>query len=171
MRKALAPIALLRTMLVVLALAYPAAICLDLYPPLSTEASSYRQLAVETLSGLCFECGLQKMFWTAGTGAGLLGTILLFFRRPSGLVLFALSAPLLVVAVLLVPFYPAYPDIMETYEIVLWCVSSGLWGASLVYVLFQRSALFMGRDARPALVTVLVMAICVGSYFLFPWFP
>ena len=137
-------VVVLRAMLVGLVVVYSIAIYCQWHPfGLSSEATTYRQLVWLSGSGFSLLYVAQKVCWVLGNGAGLLGVILMFIRRQSGVTLVGLSLPILYAAMMLGSPPSAYPDIESAIGLLLWCTTSAIWGCVIVYALLQRRVLFL----------------------------
>ena len=112
---------------------------------LSSEATQYRQLVSDTMSGFSITFALQKVCWVLGNGLGIVGILLLIFRSGYGLPALLLSAPVLSLAALLGSPPPAYPDVQSTPILLLWCLSSATWGGVVVFGFLRRDILFVRR--------------------------
>ena len=137
------PIFVLRGLLICLVTSYGMALYSSWCPaPLSVEAAQYQDLAWLSGSGFSLYHALQKIFWILGNCAGVLGLGLVLFRIQNGLALLILCAPLLVASALFGATPSAYPNVESTASLLLWCATSALWGAVVVFMMLQRHLLF-----------------------------
>jgi hypothetical protein len=131
-------------MLALLVVVYASALYLEWHPhALSTEATQYQSIAEEVVSGFDLRFGLQKICFVVGNGLGLLGVVFMFFGSWLGLRFFAVCPLLLGAAALLGAYEDAYPALEQTPPVfLLWCASSAIWGAIVIYTTLQRALLF-----------------------------
>ncbi len=140
------PIFILRVLLLGLAVTFASALYREFYlSGLSVEATQYRELVEQTMSGPDLVFGLQKILGLVGIVLGTLGIVLMFFRRRPGLPFLFWCALLLVAAALFGATPVAYPNVESTITIVLWWASGAIWGCTVVYASLRRDALFAGR--------------------------
>jgi hypothetical protein len=147
------PAAVFRGMLAILVIAYMSTLYLEWHPPkLSVEATQYHQLVELTMTGFSVNFVLQKLCWLVGNSLGALGVALMFFRSRRGLPLLFLCPLLLGAAALLGTASPAYPDIESTTTMLLWCMSSAIWGCVITCALLRGEALFprLQKTNQPA---------------------
>jgi hypothetical protein len=124
-------ILLFRLCLVALALVYILTVHRELVPgELSREATEYEQIAWQVSDGFSLYYGLQKIVLLIGNIAAALGIALGLFRHRFARIPLLVSAPLLLIAALSGAPEAAFPQIEDRLTLVLWCVTSAMWGAS-----------------------------------------
>lgn len=138
-----------RGSVLVLLITYVLALYSELAPvQLSSEANQHQQTVSDTMAGFSIKFALQRICWLLGNGLGISGIVLLFLRSGCGLPPLLLSAPVLALAALLGASPRAYPAVESTPNLLLWCISSAIWGGVVVYAFVRRDLLFVRRGAE-----------------------
>jgi hypothetical protein len=90
-------------------------------------------------SGFSLAFGLVRLLVYAGAALGVVGGLLTFFRPPWAFTSIALSAPLIALAAYMDAPQSDYPSVEPITPLILWCLASAVWGASVTMAWMRRT--------------------------------
>lgn len=137
----------LRSLCVALILVFVAAVYTELNFPISEDSQRYQDGYPDLIrSGLSFSFLLSKVAWGAGCLSGVLGVVLTIFSKRSGFVPIAVAAP----SIALGSYLQAPPSYLPSVEpmpaLLLWCLTSAIWGGVVVLTWLRTPNLPLSTD-------------------------
>jgi hypothetical protein len=90
-------------------------------------------------SGFSLAYGLARGLVYAGVALGVIGGLIAFLRPPWAFTSIALSAPFIALAAYIDAPQSDYPSVEPIMPLILWCLASAAWGASVTIAWMRRA--------------------------------
>lgn len=137
----------LRSLCVALVLVFVAAVYTELNFQISDDSQRYQDGYPDLIrSGLSFSFVLSKVAWGAGCLSGVLGVVLTMFSQRRGFVPIALAAPSIALGSFLQAPPSNMPSVEPTLALLLWCLTSAIWGVVVVLAWLRAPNLPLSAD-------------------------